>query len=132
MHFFELYCIIVFEKKLEELEIMQKRYSQKMYLFIIYGIFILVLLGIFFVFTYSHYKRNILTEAKKDSENLCVSVNNSIETQLDNLSTISMNIVYSNAIKTNFKEFSQLYQQTGNDPTTAIASRGKPRQSTIS
>lgn len=104
---------------------MQKRYSQKMYLFIIYGIFILILLGIFFVFTYTHYKSNMLTEAKKDSENLCVSVNNSIETQLDNLSTISMNIVYSNAIKTNFKEFSHLYQQTGNDPSTAIASREK-------
>lgn len=104
---------------------MQKRYSQKMYLFIIYGFFILILLGIFFAFTYTHYKTNMLTEAKKDLENLCVSVNNSIETQLDDLSTISMNIVYSNAIKTNFKEFSRLYQQTGDDPSTAIASREK-------
>lgn len=96
-----------------------------MYLFIIYGIFIVILLGIFFVFTYSHYKSNTLAEAKKDSENQCVSVTNAVETQLDNLSTISMNIVYSNAIKTNFKEFSDIYQKTGNDPAAMGASREK-------
>lgn len=102
-----------------------KRYSQKMYLFIIYGIFISILLAIFFIFTYSHYKTNTLDEAKKDSENLCVSVTNAVETQLDNLSTISMNIVYSNAIKTNFKEFSDFYQRTGIDASAMVDSREK-------
>ncbi len=103
----------------------KKCYSQKMYLFFIYGILISILLGIFFCFTYSHYKFNILKEAKKDSENLCASVTNAVETQLDNLSTVSMNIVYSNAIKTNFKEFSHFYQQTGTDPSALVASREK-------
>lgn len=96
-----------------------------MYLFLIYGCFILILLGIFFSFTYTHYKGNTFAEAKKDSENLCVSVNNSIQNQLDSLSTLSMNIVYSNALKSSFKEFSRLYQQTGSDPSTLTASREK-------
>lgn len=102
-----------------------KLYSQKMYLFTIYGFLILILLCIFFTFTYTHYKDNTLAEAKKDSENLCVSLSNSVSTQLDNMSTISMNIVYSNAIKSNFKEFSYMYQQTGTDPEALIASREK-------
>lgn len=102
-----------------------KHYSQKMYLFTIYGIFISLLLVIFFTFTYSHYKNNTVEEAKKDSENLCVSVTNAVETQLDNLSSISMNIVYSNAIKKNFKEFSDFYQRTGIDASALVASREK-------
>lgn len=77
-----------------------------MYLFVIYGLFILLLLGIFFFFTYTHYRKNALEEARKDLENMCASVENSVETQLNNISTISMNIVYSNAVKSNFKEFS--------------------------
>ena len=103
----------------------KKRHSQKLYLFFIYGIFISILLGIFFCVTYSYYKSNIIAEAKRDSENLCTSVTNAVETQLDNLSTISMNIVYSNAIKTNFKDFSNFYRQTGNDPSALVASREK-------
>lgn len=104
---------------------MRKHYSQKMYLFFIYSIFILILLGIFFIFTYAHYKKNTLSNAKRDSENLCVSVNDAVDSQLNNMSTISMNIVYSNAIKTNFKEFSRLYQETGNTPENLVASREK-------
>lgn len=104
---------------------MHKKYSQKLYLFIIYGSFILILLGIFFAFTYTHYRTNAIEEAKKDSENLCVSVASAVQSQLDHLSTISMNIVYSNAIKTNFKEFSNYYQETGRDPAALVASREK-------
>lgn len=44
---------------------------------------------------------------------------------MDNLSTISLNIVYSNAIKTNFKEFSSSYQKTGIDASALVASREK-------
>lgn len=110
---------------MKDITIFKKRHSQKIYLFFIYGIFICILLGIFFCFTYSYYKSSIITEAKKDSENLCTSVTNAVETQLDNLSTISMNIVYSNAIKTNFKEFSDLYPKNGNDPSNLVASREK-------
>ena len=96
-----------------------------MYLFVIYGLFILLLLGIFFFFTYTHYRKNALEEARKDLENMCASVENSVETQLNNISTISMNIVYSNAVKSNFKEFSASYRRNGTDPRRLAASREK-------
>lgn len=56
---------------------------------------------------------------------MCSSIENSVATQLDNISTISMNIVYSNAIKNNFKEFSISYQQRQENPESMIASREK-------
>lgn len=95
-----------------------------MYLFVIYGVFILILLGIFFTFTYTHYRRNTLRDASKELENMCASVENSVATQLDAISTISMNIVYSNAIKKNFKEFAT-YQQDVSNPEYLVASREK-------
>ena len=73
-----------------------RHYSQTLYLFVIYGSFILVLLGIFFTYTYSHYRENTLEESKRSLENMCASITNSVEAQLDSLSSISMNIVYSN------------------------------------
>ena len=60
----------------------------------------------FFTYTYSHYRENTLEESKRSLENMCASITNSVEAQLDSLSTISMNIVYSNMVKTNFREFS--------------------------
>ena len=81
-----------------------RHYSQTLYLFVIYGSFILVLLGIFFTYTYSHYRENTLEESKRSLENMCASITNSVEAQLDSLSTISMNIVYSNMVKTNRSE----------------------------
>lgn len=107
------------------MKIMTKHYSQHMYLFVIYGFFILCLLGIFFLFTYSHYKQNAYEEGARDLENLCASVDNSVEIQLDNMSTISMNLVYSNAIKTNFREFSDLYQKKDKTDKGRVASRDR-------
>ena len=102
---------------------MTKHYSQHMYLFVIYGLFILCLLCIFFFFTYRHYKINALENAAKDLENMCASVENSVEIQLDNISTISMNLVYSNAIKTNFKEFSDISRKNYISTGQLVASR---------
>lgn len=100
-----------------------RHYSQTLYLFVIYGSFILVLLGIFFTYTYSHYRENTLEESKRSLENMCASITNSVEVQLDSLSTISMNIVYSNMVKTNFREFSSAFQRTGKDQAEIVSSR---------
>lgn len=102
-----------------------RHYSQAMYLFVIYSIFILTLLGIFFIFTYTHYQKTALEEASRDLENMCASVENSVKTQLDNISTISMNVVYSNAIKKNFKEFSSSYKREEETPEDIVTSREK-------
>ncbi len=92
-----------------------KHFSQTLYLFFIYGCFTLILLSIFFIFTYAFYYQNTMKQTRTAQENLCASVENSVKTQLDNLATISLNIVYSNIIKSNFKEFSDSYRRTGID-----------------
>lgn len=102
-----------------------KKYSQASYLFVIYGLFILVLLGIFFSYTYSHYKKSALKDAQTSLDNMCASVEDSINTQLDTISTISLNIVYSNAIKENFKEFSRAFQQYGVNDLQTVESHQK-------
>jgi two-component system, sensor histidine kinase YesM len=83
-----------------------------MYLFGIYSIFILILLSTFFACFYHYYTKNLYKEAQRKSEDLCASVGNSVSSELDNMSNISMNIVYSNAIKSNFKNFSKAYQNS--------------------
>lgn len=89
----------------------KKHYSQKIYLFVFYGGFILLLMLLFFSFFYLFYSKKINTDAQKQIENLCTSVNNSILAELDNMSTISMNITYSNVIRSNFDQFSSTYTQ---------------------
>jgi two-component system sensor histidine kinase YesM len=82
-------------------------YSQKIYLFFIYGLLVIALLSLFFISFYSFYSKDIYKDAKTKSETLCTSVQNSVSTELKNMSTISMNIVYSNAIKKNFTSFAK-------------------------
>ena len=88
----------------------KRSYTQNMYLFFIYGLFILVLLTTFFTYFYRYNKSLLYDEAQRKSVDLCASISSSISTELDNMSTISMNIVYSNAIKSNFKEFAKTYR----------------------
>lgn len=102
-----------------------KKHSQRTYLFAVYGVFLGVLLTTFFFFTYKRYQENILRDSTRALENMCASVENSVENQLENMSTISMNIVYSNAIKSNFKDFSSYYRQTQIDSALLEASREK-------
>lgn len=82
-------------------------YSQKVYLFAIYGLLVTLLLSLFFICFYYFYSKNIYKDTKTKSETLCASVHKSVSTELNNMSTISMNIVYSNAIKKNFTSFAK-------------------------
>lgn len=91
----------------------------------IYGTFILILLSIFFTYTYTHYSRNAMEDAGNNLKTMCASVKNSVELQLDNISTISMNIVYSNAIKSNFKDFSDTYEANDTNLSRLATSREK-------
>lgn len=104
-----------------------KRYSQHIYLFVIYGFFIVCIMSIFFLFTYKHYQKNAKEDASKDLNNMCASVKNSVELQLNNLSILSMNLVYSNAIKTNFREFSELSKKRYITPREIVASHDHVR-----
>jgi HAMP domain. len=82
-------------------------YSQKVYLFFAYGLLVTMLLFLFFICFYYFYSQNIYKDATTKSETLSASVHNSVSTELKNMSTISMNIVYSNAIKKNFTSFAK-------------------------
>ena len=90
-------------------------YSQKRFLFIIYGLLVTALLSVFFIYFYFSYKNNIIKDAEVKIESISTSIKNSLTDQLDNMSTISMNIVYSNAIKKNFTSFSRYYNTTNGD-----------------
>ncbi|WP_315070519.1 histidine kinase [uncultured Clostridium sp.] len=81
-------------------------FSQRIYLFLVYGFLVVTLLFFFFICFYYFYSENIYKTAKTNSETICTSIHNSISAELDSMSTISMNIVYSNAIKKNFTSFS--------------------------
>lgn len=98
-------------------------YSQKTYLFVIYGLLVTTLLSIFFICFYSFYKDNVISDAKIHSESLCTSIQNSLSNELNNISTISMNIVYSNAIKKNFTNFSNHYDGSNLNTPTFSTSR---------
>lgn len=100
-----------------------KYYPQKLYLFFVYGSLILLLLCIFFAYFYRTYSKNTFRDAKKQAENMCTSLNNSIQGELDNISTISMNIVYSNMIRTSFQDFSATNQNSGVPPDNFSVSR---------
>lgn len=89
-----------------------KRYPQRFYLFFYYGGFILCLISIFFGYFYYNYSRNTYLDSQKQAQNLSASIHNSLLSELNNLSTISLNIVYSNVIRSNFKEFSSSYSRT--------------------
>lgn len=125
LHFFEQSYIIKHLKEEISIKKKNKYYSQKVYLFVIYGTFILILLSIFFIYTYTLYSQNAMEDAGNNLENMCASVQNSVELQLDNISAISINIVYSNAIKTNFKEFSDVYQNKSTEQFQLAASYEK-------
>lgn len=80
-------------------------FSQKIYLFFVYGLLVITMLFLFFICLYSFYSDNIYKSAKIKSETICASIHKSISIELNNMSTVSMNIVYSNAIKKNFTSF---------------------------
>ncbi len=99
----------------------KSKYSQTTYLFAVYGLFTLLLLISFFLIAYSYHRKNTLLEQEKDIENLCDSITYSIETELNNLSTSSLNIIYSNTIQKNFSKFTNLYN-TDTSPENLVAS----------
>lgn len=98
-------------------------YSQKTYLFFIYGLLVIVLLSIFFIFFYSFYKNKVVNDAKIKSESLSASIQNSLTTELNTISTISMNVVYSNAIRKHFTSFSTEYNPAETNESTFLNSR---------
>lgn len=86
-----------------------KLISNKVYLFTIFGIFATFLVLTFCLYTFYYNKTNLIKSINNELNIINNSAATSIEENLDQLSTISMNVVYSNGIKSNFSEFTKLY-----------------------
>lgn len=87
---------------------MKRRHiSQRLCLFLFYGTFIMLALAFFFIYIYHFNSQNMLNEATVKQANICASVRDSVKTGLDDMSTISLNLVYSNAIRKNFNSFAE-------------------------
>ena len=81
------------------------RISQRTRLFLVYGTFITVVLVLLFSYIYYFNRQTVQKEAAVKQANVCASVRDSVKTELDNMSTISLNLVYSSAIRENFSSF---------------------------
>lgn len=89
------------------MKIHKKRISQRLQLFIVYGTFIFLLLASIFIYIYRFNRSNILHDETVKQTNIGESVRESLDTELDSMSTISLNLVYSNAIRMNFQNFAE-------------------------
>lgn len=87
-------------------DVRKHRITQRTRLFLVYGIFMLLVLIFLFTYIYIFNEQNVQREAAIKQANICTSVRNSVEAELNNMSTISLNLVYSSAIRKNFSSFS--------------------------
>jgi two-component system sensor histidine kinase YesM len=85
----------------------KNRISQRLQLFIVYGTFIFLLLASIFIYIYHFNRNNILHDETVKQTNIGESVREALDTELDNMATISLNLVYSNAIRLNFQSFAE-------------------------
>lgn len=77
----------------------KKKYSQIVYLFWIYAGGIIIVLGIFFVVIDAVYQSNIYMDAKNQTTTFCTSIQSAVESELNKMSSIAMNVVYSDNIR---------------------------------
>lgn len=77
----------------------KKKYSQIVYLFWIYAGGIIFVLGIFFVVIDAVYQSNIYMDAKNQTTTFCTSIQSAVESELNKMSSIATNVVYSDVIR---------------------------------
>jgi len=68
-----------------------------------------ILVLVFCLYSFSYNKNNLLKSIDNELDIVNTSTCSSIVQNVDQLSTISMNVIYSNGIKSNFKEFTQYF-----------------------
>lgn len=85
--------------------------SQQSSLFISYSILIACVLLVCFSVFYFYYVKNITENASSNAYNLCDSISNSVSLEIDKISTVSMNVIYSNIIHDNLKVLMAYYSR---------------------
>lgn len=78
-------------------------------MFLVFGMFSTILVLVFCLYSFSYNKNNLLKSIDNELDIVNTSTCSSIVQNVDQLSTISMNVIYSNGIKSNFKEFTQYF-----------------------
>ena len=81
------------------------RLSYCWYLFLSFSTFILIITSVFFILLYHRDVDDVRRNRKQQMRIYADSAYNSLVNEMDVLSTISMNIVYSNAVRDSFKQF---------------------------
>lgn len=99
-----------------------RRISQRLRLFLYYGTFTIAALALFFLYIYRFNCRNMLDESSVKQANICASVRDSVKTELDDMSTISLNLVYSSAIRENFISLAAKTGKVTQDPKDVLHS----------
>lgn len=97
--------------------------SQQMCLFLFYGTFTIMVLALLFAYIYHFNSQNVLHEATIKQANICASVRDSVKTELDDMSTISLNLVYSSAIRKNFSSFASYAVKKSQSKDDVLRSR---------
>jgi len=91
--------------------------SYRLYLFYTFSSFVVIILSVFFVLSYYRNAQDIYASEQQEIKVYADSVVNSLEQEMDTMSAISMNIVYSNAVRDSFNQFNRTTVQNTNDIT---------------
>jgi two-component system, sensor histidine kinase YesM len=89
--------------------------SYRLYLFYTFSSFIVIIISVFFVLSYYRNAQNIYASEQQEIKVYADSVVNSLEQEMDTMSAISMNIVYSNAVRDSFNQFNKTTVQNVDD-----------------
>jgi two-component system, sensor histidine kinase YesM len=82
-----------------------RQISYRLYLFYIFSSFVIVIISVFFLLSYYRNVQSIYASQQKEISVYADSVAYSLMQEMDVLSTISMNIVYSAAVRDSFNQF---------------------------
>ena len=86
-----------------------KLLSNRLYLFLVFGSFTTILVLVFCLYSFSYNKNSLLKLIDNELNIVNSSTSSSLIENVNQLSTLSMNVIYSNGIKSNFKEFTKYY-----------------------
>lgn len=99
--------------------------SYRLYLFYIFSSFVIAIISVFFLLSYYRNVQSIYASQQKEIRVYADSVADNLTQEMDVLSTISMNIVYSNAVRDSFNQFietvnSETSMRNGKDSTIDV------------
>jgi Predicted signal transduction protein with a C-terminal ATPase domain len=81
--------------------------SYRWYLFFTFSGFVITIISVFFILSYYRNVQNVYASEQQEIKVYADSIVNSLGQEMDTMSAISMNIVFSNAVRDSFYQFSR-------------------------